>query len=303
MRRTTRILLSLALAGALVLVSALSLWPGDVTQVRAQSDDTPQGTMDVQKAASRMNGQPVAVIELFTSEGCSSCPPADANLSRISKTREALDGRVIPLSFHVDYWNYLGWEDPFSQTVFSERQRDYARGAKQKGVYTPQMVVNGKYAFNGSDEASSDKAIDLALRQPVIHVVELTVTRSKTDDRFVASYSVRPAETRPESGPVADHIRNAVATENVATDADSDFQIIIAVASESEFVKVVRGENGGRELSHAWVVKRLDVRPLSEQNHRFEFDAAIATPGQTRVVAYVQSRSSREITGAVAVNL
>jgi hypothetical protein len=238
-------------------------------------------------AVSKANGKPVAVIELFTSEGCSSCPPADSNLQRISKMQPAADGAVIPLSFHVDYWNYLGWEDPFSKGAFSERQRDYARGAEQQGVYTPQMIVNGKYAFNGSDAALTDKAIRLSLSRPVTHVVDVRVLKSKTDKSFTMNYSVKLADA--DAGQLAE--------------ADSDLQINIAVASESESVNVVRGENGGRELSHVWVVKYFDFRDVTSDKGVIEIDAAFVSPGRTRVVAYVQSKASREITGAAAVEL
>ena len=84
---------------------------------------------------------PIAVLELFTSEGCSSCPSADRLLPQLAK----LDSNIIPLSFHVDYWNRLGWTDPFSSSEYSERQRSYASHLKLESVYTPQLVVNGEY--------------------------------------------------------------------------------------------------------------------------------------------------------------
>ena len=256
--------------------------------LRSTPAATAQGRGNSKGKVSEMQGRSVAVIELFTSEGCSSCPPADTNLERISKREPTSDGTVIPLSFHVDYWNYLGWKDPFSREAFSERQRDYARASKQKGVYTPQMVVNGKYAFNGSDEALSDEAIRLSLSRPVTHVVNLSVSKTKTDDKYAVSYTVEHAE----AGTDADTAK-----------ADSDFQINVAVATDVESVDVARGENGGRELSHVWVVKNFDVRQLTSRKGVIEIDPAIVSSGHTRVVAYVQSKASREITGAAAVEL
>ena len=248
--------------------------------------------MPQDEAVTKANAKPVAVIELFTSEGCSSCPPADSNLMRISTREPTSDGTIIPLSFHVDYWNYLGWNDPFSQEAFSERQRDYARGAKQKGVYTPQMIVNGKYAFNGSDERLSDEAIRLSLSRPVTHVVDLRVSKSTTADTLMVSYSVGPAKVTSEPDAAA-------GAENV----DAEFQINIAVATDVESVEVARGENGGRELSHVWVVKNFDVRQLKSDKGVIEIDPAIVSVGHTRIVAYVQAKSTREITGAAAVEL
>ena len=106
-------------------------------------------------AAEKPDAAGVAVIELFTSQGCSSCPPADRLLSRLaSDPRYA--GKVIPLSFHVDYWNYIGWTDPFSSADFSQRQRAYAQRAfRSHRVYTPQVVVNGRDECVGSGENAS----------------------------------------------------------------------------------------------------------------------------------------------------
>lgn len=165
------------------------------------------------------------------------------------------------------------------------------------------MVVNGRYAFNGSDAALSDRAIELALRRPVTHVVILNVVKSNMGNRFVADYSVRLAGA--ESGNEPDLVTHdsIPAADEAITEAGSGFQINLTVASQTESVKVVRGENGGRELSHAWVVKQFDVRPLSSRSRTFLFDAKNVISGKTRVVAYVQSQTSREITGAVAVEL
>ncbi|MEM6525653.1 MAG: DUF1223 domain-containing protein, partial [Bacteroidota bacterium] len=87
----------------------------------------------------------VAVVELFTSQGCSSCPSADKNLSQLIKDKN--DRKVFGLSFHVSYWNYLGWKDPYSKEAFTERQRKYAAKFANSSIYTPQMIVNGKEEF------------------------------------------------------------------------------------------------------------------------------------------------------------
>jgi hypothetical protein len=107
-------------------------------------------------AAQAADRQPV-VVELFTSQGCSSCPPADALLGDLAKRED-----VLALSLHVDYWDYIGWKDPFAQRAYTDRQRSYSRTLNQRYVYTPQMVINGSLQGVGSDRAEIGKLIDSA---------------------------------------------------------------------------------------------------------------------------------------------
>lgn len=107
--------------------------------------------------------KPVVVLELFTSQGCSSCPSADALLDAVSTTYSKTN--VITLSYHVDYWNYIGWKDPFSQNVFTEKQRAYSRKFFRSSIYTPQVVVNGQEHFVGSDKSIMEKKIKTYLNK------------------------------------------------------------------------------------------------------------------------------------------
>ncbi len=120
----------------------------------------------------------VAVVELFTSEGCSSCPPADAVLARIDREARASGRAVVPLAFHVDYWDGLGWPDRFSSADSTSRQRDYASAFGESGLYTPQMVIGGLDRFVGSDGAQADARIAAALRRPAEVGVALRVDRT-----------------------------------------------------------------------------------------------------------------------------
>src|ERR1700716_561296 len=118
------------------------------------------------------------VLELFTSEGCSSCPPADALLARVAEQQPVGGADVIALEEHVDYWDHQGWVDPFSSAQWTQRQRDYALRFSDHGVYTPQLVVNGRSGFVGSRAAETYRAITGAMGQD--HTV-LVVSILKSD--------------------------------------------------------------------------------------------------------------------------
>jgi hypothetical protein len=126
--------------------------------------------------ASEAEQAPRAVIELFTSQGCSACPPADAKLIEM-----AGDPDLIALTLHVDYWDYLGWEDTLAHAAFSERQRHYAEGRGDRGVFTPQMVVNGLYACIGSDPRAIEASLTSASRHAERLPVPLRLERDGQD--------------------------------------------------------------------------------------------------------------------------
>lgn len=224
-------------------------------------------------------GEPVAVVELFTSEGCSSCPPADNNLQRLAKLAMTTHHNLIPLSFHVDYWNDLGWTDPLSQAKFSDRQREYAAAMQKRGVYTPQMIVNGQVEFIGSDQKVSDKAVELALNTPVKHLVDLSIPEAGAGQKPQLRYQVK----------------------DVVPAKDVDFVLNVAIVSKMESFDVPRGENAGHKLSHAWVVKSFEVVMLREPDGVLEIDPYMIKPGNNRIVGYVQAKGSFEITGASAI--
>ena len=133
--------------------------------------------------------KPIVVVELFTSEGCSSCPPADKLLSRI--VDDANDHvEVLALSFHVDYWDYIGWKDPYAKSTFTQRQRAYARKFYSSQIYTPQMVVNGKHEFVGSDQRKWNSVFS-------------SISKRSTESFSNNSITVEPISKRPISSPLA----------------------------------------------------------------------------------------------------
>jgi hypothetical protein len=112
-----------------------------------------------------MSQKPFALVELFTSEGCSSCPPADELLSSVKNNALKNGQNIITLSYHVDYWNKLGWKDPYSKHQYTVRQENYSRVIPGKEMYTPQAIVNGEYAFVGSNKTAMKENIEKGLRK------------------------------------------------------------------------------------------------------------------------------------------
>ncbi len=165
------------------------------------------------------------VIELFTSQGCSSCPPADALLAKLAADG-TLGGRAIaPLSFHVDYWNDLGWADPFSLPAWTERQHAYARSLGDDRVYTPELVVAGSAGMVGSQRAQVAAAIANAPHQ------ELLPATAKWDADRVAVTATAPANA----------------------------DVLVAIYETSTTTSVTRGENSGETLGSDRVVRRLEL--------------------------------------------
>jgi hypothetical protein len=168
-------------------------------------------------------GLPATVIELFTSQGCSSCPPADALLDTYAK-REG----IIALSFHVDYWDYLGWADEFASADFSARQRQYARDRGDGSVYTPQAVIDGRLQVVGSSATDIEQAIGQSRALgPLVHV-------SAIRERQSIDVHVKPAKPR-----------------------SSQADILLAVVLRSGTVQIRKGENSGRTITYRNVVRSL----------------------------------------------
>lgn len=220
------------------------------------------------------DSKPITVVELFTSQGCSSCPPADTNLSKLAR-RTIDDRQIVTLSFHVDYWDRLGWKDPFSDERFTLRQRRYAQVMKLNRIYTPQMVVNGQYEFVGSNASLIDKAMELPVPK-----LEHTVTAELK--------SVSATEIQVESSLTG-------TTEGWL----ANFALVQATGEND----VPRGENARRHLKHSSIVRAFEVQTAGEK-----MTAQLKLPDDFQrqgasVVVYVQNQSTGAIDGATILKL
>lgn len=183
---------------------------------------------DAQEVDTALNQQAV-LVELFTSEGCSSCPPADANLKRLAQLAKENGHPIYTLSFHVDYWNDLGWNDPFSSQAATSRQKMYTKAFRLTRIYTPQFVVNGQWEFVGSNRSQTRAAILQALQTTMS--AELSVVSKLT----------------------ASHIEVKVAASEFA----AGDRLVVALVQNEVQSKVTNGENSGRTLSHVHVVRNF----------------------------------------------
>jgi hypothetical protein len=226
------------------------------------------------KAQAPASFEPVAVVELFTSEGCSSCPPADKLLGETIKHYENGNKRIFALAFHVDYWNRLGWKDSFSTKQFSDRQGMYAQALHLNGVYTPQIVVNGTQEFVGSDGSSLDEALLKAdSKKSSAEFSELKALSS--GKQINVSYSLK------------------------GDFADSRINFALVSIHESIFVK--SGENHGRQLEHTNVVRQfVTVQAASSGNIQLN---DVAQTDNWMLIAYVQKNNGLAIVGAADVKL
>ncbi len=220
------------------------------------------------------------LVELFTSEGCSSCPPADALLQKLDKQPIAGEEMIV-LSEHVDYWNHIGWKDPYSSRFYSDRQSAYARRLGLSDVYTPQMIVDGSSQFVGSDEGLADKALAKALTEP-----KLTVRLSSVS---IGTTNVLLA-----------HLETGALEQSFGLGAA---EVYVAVALNRAESQVSRGENAGRRLAHTAVVRSIvkvgSVRQgqTFAQNIQVKLDPGTDTHN-LRLIAFVQEPGQGRVIGA-----
>jgi len=228
------------------------------------------------RAAGAPGASSPVVVELFTSQGCSTCPPADRLLARLGREAGA---NVVALSFHVDFWNHLGWSDPFSRADWSRRQEAYGRQFAS-ALFTPEAVVGGTAAILGSDEQALRAAIAAAAGRPAVRVAL-------------------------EVEPSADSLRARVELQVPAELQGRKFDLLLAVVESGLSTAVGRGENAGRSLSEDFVVRSLSragrLGARTGATARFSATLPLAAEwsrDKLGVVAFLQDPSSLGICGA-----
>ena len=219
------------------------------------------------------------LLELFTSEGCSSCPPADNYVRQADRLQPIPGVHLIVLSEHVDYWDHDGWKDPYSSAAFTERQSDYVHALGLSTPYTPQIIINGNEVLKG-DARQIKELYAKAAADP------------KVDVR-IGSVSVE--------GQPPDMVRVHVDADGTATKHSAD--VFVAVALDHAESQVLAGENGGRHLTHVAVVEEIKKVGKLDKGKNFSQDVQLklksgADPKNLRVIAFVQESGPGKVLGA-----
>jgi len=223
--------------------------------------------------------QPFVVVELFTSQGCYSCPAADDNLRALTKEYADKDVTFIPLAYHVDYWNYLGWKDIYSDKRYSLRQRAYA-SKLNSGVYTPQMVFNGSSECVGSRTAQTRELIRKGAQvspDVAIHLQPSQYTNQEKWKITIQMEGVHAGQT-----------------------------LYAAVTEEGLEVPIARGENGGKTLKYDHVVRAFEMKSLGDAMEEIQVALSLPkdlNPSKSRLVAFIQDDDTGKIIRAQQVDV
>ncbi len=226
------------------------------------------------------------LVELFTSEGCSDCPPADALLERLDRSQPVSNAELIVLSEHVDYWDGIGWRDPYSSREYTERQGAYAGRFGLGSVYTPQMVVDGRFQLVGSDERGAITAIENATKAEKIPV-SVSLVRWESD------------------GVATLHVSTGQMPHSISA---KSLEVLIAAADESDQSYVEHGENEGRTLRHVAVVRSLTRVGSIDGSREFSQEVKLklhrgGKAGNLRIVAIVQEAPAGRVLGVGSARL
>ena len=218
-----------------------------------------------------------AVVELFTSEGCSSCPAADKILSEISKESKQKNQEVYCLAYHVDYWNKLGWKDPYSKFQFTRRQENYSRVLPSKELYTPQMIVNGTTELVGSKKEKALSTISLALIKKPELELQLKLDSLVADTAFI-SWKI--------------------------SKSDKNYVLQLAFNQSGISSKIDKGENAGKTLLHDNVVRSFTAVNDPGISGRVKFFLKDNDPGlKSEIIGFIQRKQNYSILSAGRVTL
>ncbi len=215
--------------------------------------------------------KPVVVLELFTSQGCSSCPPADRILNELKDTKYS--NSIIPIAYHVDYWNYIGWIDPFSQKKFTVKQRNYGHKFKSNSVYTPQLIINGNEHIVGSDGKTLLKRLKKILNTTAFNTIDLDNVVKK-NQTISFSYDV--------NGPLV------------------SAELVILLAIDKRITKVKRGENRDRTLINSNIVVQEHTISLTEKEGKADIKIPdiVLNDDLLRLIVLIRDKNLSILTGA-----
>lgn len=241
-----------------------------IGQAGEQTTKTPSG---------HNSGNPV-LVELFTSEGCSTCPPADEFVRKLDQLQPVADAQLIVLSEHVDYWDHEGWKDPYSSSALSDRQAAYERVLGLNSPYTPQLIIDGASEVHLSDAPQIERVFQQAAGVPKIAVLLDGVSVDRANPRLLRAHVTTDANT-----------------------SKSNADVYLAVALDHADSQVLRGENGGRHLVHTAVVLQLVKIGKLDKGRSFAQDVQVELkpgidPNVLRVIAFVQTPGPGKLLGA-----
>ena len=217
------------------------------------------------------------LMELFTSEGCSSCPPVDTWVARMDAAQPVAGAEIIVLSEHVDYWDHDGWKDPFSSAAITERQQAYVHNLGLSDVYTPQIILDGAAELKPADSQQTSQSLTRAAGTPMI--------------------PVRLSSAAVAAGSLTGHI------EAEGSGAKKNADVFVAVAIDKTLTDVLAGENNGKKLENIAVVKEMVKVGKLEKGKSFDEPFTVklwpdADPANLRVIAFVQESGPGKVIGA-----